>query len=144
MSAVPGPKIKTPMKNAVVTEGEDAVFTIELSTNLIGTWFLNSQQLQDSERFSMTQSKNQHILRIHHVPNVYNGAEITFIATGVRDSATLQIKGQVLNGDRDFFLKKLGFSHLKLLNMSIQMLTDIIPIMKFFQFVTIKVIMKQK
>lgn len=91
------------MKNAVVTEGEDAVFSIELSANLIGTWFLNSQQLQDSERFSMTQSKNQHILRIHHVPNVYDGAEITFIATGVRDSAALQIKGQVLHGDCDFF-----------------------------------------
>uniref|UniRef100_A0A671LA03 Obscurin-like protein 1 n=1 Tax=Sinocyclocheilus anshuiensis TaxID=1608454 RepID=A0A671LA03_9TELE len=88
----PGPKIKTPLKNAVVTEGEDAVFSIELSANLIGTWFLNSQQLQDSGRFSITQSKNQHTLRLHQVPNVYDGAEITFIATGVRDSATLQIK----------------------------------------------------
>lgn len=138
MSAVPGPKIKTPMKNAVVTEGEDAVFSIELSANLIGTWFLNSQQLQDSERFSMTQSKNQHILRIHHVPNVYDGAEITFIATGVRDSAALQIKGQVLHRDRDFFFFFLGFSHHKLLNMSIQMLTDIIPIMKFLSLLQLK------
>uniref|UniRef100_A0A8C2G786 Obscurin-like protein 1 n=1 Tax=Cyprinus carpio TaxID=7962 RepID=A0A8C2G786_CYPCA len=91
----PGPKIKTPLKNAVVTEGEDAVFSIELSANLIGTWFLNSQQLQDSGRFSITQSKNQHTLRIQQVPNVYDGAEITFIATGVRDSATLQIKGHL-------------------------------------------------
>lgn len=98
LSAVPGPKIKTPLKNAVVTEGEDAVFSIELSANLIGTWFLNSQQLQDSGRFSITQSKTQHTLRIQQVPNVYDGAEITFIATGVRDSATLQIKGQYLNG----------------------------------------------
>lgn len=128
------------MKNAVVTEGEDAVFSIELSANLIGTWFLNSQQLQDSGRFSMTQSKNQHILRIHHVPNVYDGAEITFIATGVRDSAALQIKGQFLHGIVIFLL---GFSHHRLLNINIQMLTDIIPI-KFFQFVTIKVTMKQK
>lgn len=102
MPAVPGPKIKTPLKNAVVTAGEDAVFSIELSANLIGTWFLNSQQLQDSERFSMTRSKNQHILRIHQVPNVYDGAEITFIATGVRDSAALQIKGQFM-GDYDVF-----------------------------------------
>ncbi|KAI2663414.1 Obscurin-like protein 1 [Labeo rohita] len=89
---VPGPKIKTPLKNTVATEGEDAVFSIELSANLIGTWFLNSQQLQNSGRFSITQSQNQHIFRIHQVPNVYDGAEITFIATGVRDSATLQIK----------------------------------------------------
>uniref|UniRef100_A0A673GPK1 Obscurin like cytoskeletal adaptor 1b n=1 Tax=Sinocyclocheilus rhinocerous TaxID=307959 RepID=A0A673GPK1_9TELE len=99
-SSVPGPKIKTPLKNAVVTEGDDAVFSIELSANLIGTWFLNSQQLQDSGRFSMTQSKNQHILRIQQVPNVYDGAEITFIATGVRDSATLQIKVCISKIDR--------------------------------------------
>lgn len=98
LSAVPGPKIKASLKNAVVTEGDDAVFSLELSTSMIGTWFLNSMQLQDSERFSITQSKNQHILRIHQVPNVYDGAEITFIATGVRDSAVLQIKGQYLLG----------------------------------------------
>ncbi|XP_056605844.1 obscurin-like protein 1a [Triplophysa dalaica] len=93
---VPGPKIKVPLKNAVVTEGEDAVFSIELSTSMIGTWFLNSMQLQDSERFSIAQSKNQHILRVHQVPHVYDGAEITFIATGVRDSAVLQIKASVV------------------------------------------------
>lgn len=115
LPAVPGPKIKTPLNSGVVTEGEDAVFSIELSANLIGTWFLNSQQLQDSGRFSITQSKNQHTLRIQQVPNVYDGAEITFIATGLRDSSTLQIKGQygwvidewlIL-----FFSFFLGFSH---------------------------------
>lgn len=52
----------------------------------------------------MTQSKNQHILRIHQVPIVYDGAEITFIATGVRDSAALQIKGQFM-GDYDLFFR---------------------------------------
>ncbi|XP_051568454.1 obscurin-like protein 1a isoform X1 [Myxocyprinus asiaticus] len=88
---VPGPKIKTPLKNAVVAIGEDAVFFIELSTSMIGTWFLNSTQLQESECFSITQSKNEHILQIHQVLDVFDGAEITFIATGVRDSAVLQI-----------------------------------------------------
>nr|XP_055069179.1 obscurin-like protein 1a isoform X2 [Misgurnus anguillicaudatus] len=92
---VPGPVIKVPLKNAVVNEGDDAVFSIELSTSMIGTWFLNSTQLQDSEQFSIAHSKNQHILRIHRVHNVYDGAEITFIATGVRDSAVLQIKAEV-------------------------------------------------
>ncbi|KAI4883542.1 hypothetical protein NFI96_026924, partial [Prochilodus magdalenae] len=87
---VPSPKIKTQLKNAVVTEGEDAVFSIELSVSMIGTWFLNSTQLQASERFSISQSKTLHILRFHNVLSVYDGAEITFIATGVRDSAVLQ------------------------------------------------------
>uniref|UniRef100_A0AAY5EL09 Obscurin like cytoskeletal adaptor 1a n=1 Tax=Electrophorus electricus TaxID=8005 RepID=A0AAY5EL09_ELEEL len=90
---VPGPKIKTPMKNTVVTEGEDAVFSIELSTSMVGTWFLNSTQLQQGEHFDLSQSQNLHALRIRSIPRVYNGAEITFIATGVRDSATLHVQG---------------------------------------------------
>ncbi|XP_026875960.2 LOW QUALITY PROTEIN: obscurin-like protein 1a [Electrophorus electricus] len=89
---VPGPKIKTPMKNTVVTEGEDAVFSIELSTSMVGTWFLNSTQLQQGEHFDLSQSQNLHALRIRSIPRVYNGAEITFIATGVRDSATLHVQ----------------------------------------------------
>ncbi|XP_072539034.1 obscurin-like protein 1a [Salminus brasiliensis] len=93
---VPGPKIKTSLKNAVVTEGEDAVFSIELSASMIGTWFLNSTQLHNSECFSISQSKNLHTLRFHHVLNVYDGAEITFIATGVRDSAVLQVQAAVV------------------------------------------------
>ncbi|KAK1798804.1 hypothetical protein P4O66_007084 [Electrophorus voltai] len=89
---VPGPKIKTPMKNTVVTEGEDAVFSIELSTSMVGTWFLNSTQLQQGEHFDLSQSQNLHALRIRSIPRVYNGAEITFIAAGVRDSATLHVQ----------------------------------------------------
>ncbi|XP_049335820.1 obscurin-like protein 1a isoform X2 [Astyanax mexicanus] len=93
---VPGPKIKTPLRNAVVTEGEDAVFCIELSASMIGTWFLNSTQLQASERVSISQSKALHTLRFHNTPQVYDGAEITFIATGVRDSAVLQVQAAVV------------------------------------------------
>ncbi|XP_053085434.1 obscurin-like protein 1a isoform X2 [Pangasianodon hypophthalmus] len=92
---VPGPKIKTPLKNTRVTEGEDAVFSIELSTAQIGTWFLNSTQLQRSENLCISQSKNIHTLRFCNVLSVYNGAEITFIASGVRDSAVLQVQAAV-------------------------------------------------
>ncbi|XP_076872111.1 obscurin-like protein 1a isoform X2 [Brachyhypopomus gauderio] len=92
---VPGPKIKTPMKNVVVTEGEDAVFSVELSASMVGTWFLNSTQLQSGERLELRRSQNLHTLHIHSVPRVYDGAEITFIATGVRDSATLQVRAPV-------------------------------------------------
>lgn len=91
---VPGPIIKTALKDAVVTDGEDALFSIELSAAMIGNWFLNSAQLQDGERFSISHSKNLHTLRIHSVPQIHDGAEITFIATGVRDSAALQVKGR--------------------------------------------------
>uniref|UniRef100_A0AAY4B0F6 Obscurin-like protein 1 n=1 Tax=Denticeps clupeoides TaxID=299321 RepID=A0AAY4B0F6_9TELE len=89
---VPGPKIKTSLKNAMVSPGDDALFSIELSTSMIGNWFLNSTQLKDSESLSISHSKNQHSLIIRNVSEIYNGAEITFIANGVRDSAMLQVE----------------------------------------------------
>ncbi|XP_076159377.1 obscurin-like protein 1a [Alosa pseudoharengus] len=89
---VPGPKIKTPLKNVVVTDGDDAVFFIELSATMIGTWFLNSTQLADSESITLRQTQHQHSLQIRGVRDIYNGAEITFIASGVRDSALLQVE----------------------------------------------------
>uniref|UniRef100_A0AAY4B180 Obscurin like cytoskeletal adaptor 1a n=1 Tax=Denticeps clupeoides TaxID=299321 RepID=A0AAY4B180_9TELE len=91
---VPGPKIKTSLKNAMVSPGDDALFSIELSTSMIGNWFLNSTQLKDSESLSISHSKNQHSLIIRNVSEIYNGAEITFIANGVRDSAMLQVEGE--------------------------------------------------
>lgn len=88
---IPGPKIKTPLKSVVVTDGDDAEFFIELSATMVGTWFLNSTQLQDSQNFTLRQNQHQHSLHIRAVREVYNGAEITFIASGVRDSTLLQV-----------------------------------------------------
>ncbi|XP_031414919.1 obscurin-like protein 1a [Clupea harengus] len=96
---VPGPKIKTPLTNVVVTGGDDAVFSIELSATMIGTWFLNSTQLQDSENFTLRQNQQKHSLHIRSVRDIYNGAEITFIASGVRDSAILQVEPREVKFD---------------------------------------------
>ena len=74
-------------------EGQDAVFSIELSASVIGTWFLNGTQLQEDERFSMRRSRTHQSLRIRGVRDTDNGAEITFIAYGIRDSAALYIQG---------------------------------------------------
>lgn len=74
-------------------EGQDALFTIELSASVIGTWFLNGTQLQDDERYSLRRSRTHQSLRIRGVRDVDNGAEITFIAYGIRDSAALYIQG---------------------------------------------------
>ena len=81
----------------VVTGGDDAVFSIELSATMIGTWFLNSTQLQDSENFTLRQNQQKHSLHIRSVRDIYNGAEITFIASGVRDSAILQVERMYKN-----------------------------------------------
>uniref|UniRef100_A0A673J7F9 Obscurin like cytoskeletal adaptor 1b n=1 Tax=Sinocyclocheilus rhinocerous TaxID=307959 RepID=A0A673J7F9_9TELE len=56
------------------------------------TWFLNGNQLQDDERFSIRRSRTHQSLRIRGVRDTDNGAEITFIAYGIRDSAALYIQ----------------------------------------------------
>ena len=73
-------------------EGEDARFSIELSASMVGTWFLNSAQLQHGGRYSIQQSHTQHSLVIHDPLTTEDAAEVTFIANGVRDSAVLKVK----------------------------------------------------
>uniref|UniRef100_A0A8C2KXV9 Obscurin-like protein 1 n=1 Tax=Cyprinus carpio TaxID=7962 RepID=A0A8C2KXV9_CYPCA len=89
---VPVARIQAPLQDALVPEGQDACFTIELSASVIGTWFLNGNQLQDDDRFSIRRSRTHQSLRIRGVRDTDNGAEITFIAYGIRDSAALYIQ----------------------------------------------------
>ncbi|XP_054646786.1 obscurin-like protein 1a isoform X1 [Dunckerocampus dactyliophorus] len=93
---VPGPKIYSQLQGLEVTEGEDAVFSIGLSTSIVGSWFLNSAQLQNGGRYSIKQSKTQHTLVIHETVTTEDEAEITFIGNGVRDSAVLKVKPAVV------------------------------------------------
>ncbi|XP_051566120.1 obscurin-like protein 1 [Myxocyprinus asiaticus] len=93
---VPVARIQAPLQDALVPEGQDACFTIELSASVIGTWFLNGNQLQDDERFSIRRSRTHQSLRIHGVRDTENGAEITFIAYGIRDSAALYIQAPLV------------------------------------------------
>uniref|UniRef100_A0A3Q0R1B6 Obscurin-like protein 1 n=1 Tax=Amphilophus citrinellus TaxID=61819 RepID=A0A3Q0R1B6_AMPCI len=89
---LPVARIQAPLQDALVPEGQDALFSIELSASVIGTWFLNGTQLQEDERYSMRRSRTHQSLRIRGVRDRDNGAEITFIAYGIRDSAALYIQ----------------------------------------------------
>lgn len=93
LSPVPVARIQAPLQDALVPEGQDAFFSIELSASVIGTWFLNGTQLQEDERYSMRRTKTHQSLRMRGVYDTDNGAEITFIAYGIRDSAALYIQG---------------------------------------------------
>ncbi|KTG40031.1 hypothetical protein cypCar_00011141 [Cyprinus carpio] len=93
---VPVARIQAPLQDALVPEGQDACFTIELSASVIGTWFLNGNQLQEDERFSIRRSRTHQSLRIRGVRDTDNGAEITFIAYGIRDSAALYIQAPLV------------------------------------------------
>ncbi|KAM8749665.1 obscurin isoform 3-T4 [Acanthopagrus schlegelii] len=93
---VPVARIQAPLQDALVPEGQDALFSIELSASVIGTWFLNGTQLQEDERFSMRRTRTHQSLRIRGVRDTDNGAEITFIAYGIRDSAALYIQAPLV------------------------------------------------
>ncbi|XP_056280906.1 obscurin-like protein 1 isoform X11 [Pseudoliparis swirei] len=93
---VPVTRIQAPLQDALVPEGQDALFSIELSASVIGTWFLNGTQVQEEERYSMRRSRTHQSLRIRGVREAENGAEITFIAYGIRDSAALYIQAPLV------------------------------------------------
>uniref|UniRef100_A0A8C4Z849 Obscurin like cytoskeletal adaptor 1b n=1 Tax=Gadus morhua TaxID=8049 RepID=A0A8C4Z849_GADMO len=93
---VPVARIQAPLQDALVPEGQDACFTIELSASVIGTWFLNGTQLQDDERYTTRRSRTHQSLRIRGVRETDNGAEITFIAYSIRDSAALYIQAPLV------------------------------------------------
>ncbi|KAI5107377.1 obscurin-like protein 1 isoform X8, partial [Silurus meridionalis] len=93
---VPVAKIQAPLQDALVPEGQDASFSIELSASVIGTWFWNGNQIQDDERFLVRRSRTHQSLRIRGVRDTDNGAEITFIAYGIRDSAALYIQAPLV------------------------------------------------
>ncbi|CAL8307260.1 unnamed protein product [Merluccius merluccius] len=89
---VPGPKIHKQLQGCDVSEGEEACFSIELSASMPGTWFLNSTQLQQGERYAIRHTQGQHSLVIRETRMADDAAEVTFIANGVRDSAVLKVK----------------------------------------------------
>lgn len=110
---VPVARIQAPLQDALVPEGQDAFFSIELSASVIGTWFLNGTQLQEDERYSMRRTKTHQSLRMRGVCDTDNGAEITFIAYGIRDSAALYIQGMyspIFNMD-PFYVLLLEFAN---------------------------------
>uniref|UniRef100_A0A3B4VJT8 Obscurin like cytoskeletal adaptor 1a n=1 Tax=Seriola dumerili TaxID=41447 RepID=A0A3B4VJT8_SERDU len=83
---LPGPRIRSHLQGCEVVEGEDARFSIELSASMVGTWFLNSAQLQHGGRYLIQHSQTQHSLVIRDIRTTEDTAEVTFIANGVRDS----------------------------------------------------------
>uniref|UniRef100_A0AAX7TRR3 non-specific serine/threonine protein kinase n=1 Tax=Astatotilapia calliptera TaxID=8154 RepID=A0AAX7TRR3_ASTCA len=89
---VPGPKILSRLQSCEVVEGQDAHLSIELSAPMVGTWFLNSAQLQHGGRYSIQHNQTKHSVVIHESRMTEDEAEVTFIANGVRDSAVLNVK----------------------------------------------------
>lgn len=91
------------LKDVQVYDGEDAVFSLILSTIIQGTWFLNGEELKGTEpegqvgpgalRYCVEHNGPQHRLTLQAVKHQDSGALVGFSCPGVQDSAALTIQG---------------------------------------------------
>ncbi|KYO30402.1 hypothetical protein Y1Q_0014309 [Alligator mississippiensis] len=94
---VPLARVERALQDAVVQEGEDAIFSLELSALVRGAWFLNGARVQEEEeeegrRCCIWHSKTEHALQIRGARLTENGAEVRFVAHGLQDVATLHVQ----------------------------------------------------
>ncbi|XP_063123490.1 obscurin-like protein 1 isoform X4 [Rattus norvegicus] len=99
---VPTARLVSGLEDVQVYDGEDAVFSLDLSTIIQGSWFLNGELLKNDEaegqvepgalRYRIEQKGLQHRLILQTVKHQDNGALVGFICPGVQDSAALSIQ----------------------------------------------------
>ncbi|XP_021255510.1 obscurin-like protein 1 [Numida meleagris] len=91
---VPAVRLERGLQDVQVRDGEDARFFLELSASVQGEWFLNGTRLQGEEsgRCSMQHCGMEHSLLIRSARLRENGARVTFVTSGVQDSATLHVQ----------------------------------------------------
>uniref|UniRef100_A0A8C9DV84 Obscurin-like protein 1 n=1 Tax=Prolemur simus TaxID=1328070 RepID=A0A8C9DV84_PROSS len=99
---VPTARLVAGLEDVQVYDGEDAVFSLDLSTIIQGTWFLNGEELKSNEpegqvapgalRYRVEQKGLQHRLILQAVRHQDSGALVGFSCPGVQDSAALTIQ----------------------------------------------------
>uniref|UniRef100_A0A8C6QGT5 Obscurin-like protein 1 n=1 Tax=Nannospalax galili TaxID=1026970 RepID=A0A8C6QGT5_NANGA len=99
---VPTARLVSGLEDVQVYDGEDAVFSLDLSTIIQGTWFLNGEELKSNEpegrvepgalQYRMEQKGLQHRLILQAVKHQDSGALVGFSCPGVQDSAALTIQ----------------------------------------------------
>ncbi|XP_034353629.1 obscurin-like protein 1 isoform X2 [Arvicanthis niloticus] len=99
---VPTARLVSGLEDVQVYDGEDAVFSLDLSTIIQGSWFLNGEQLTSNEpegqvepgalQYRIEQKGLQHKLILKAVKHQDSGALVGFSCPGVQDSAALSIQ----------------------------------------------------
>uniref|UniRef100_A0A8C3HWK7 Obscurin like cytoskeletal adaptor 1 n=1 Tax=Chrysemys picta bellii TaxID=8478 RepID=A0A8C3HWK7_CHRPI len=93
---VPVACVRRALKDVQVQAGQDALFSLELSASVAGSWFLNGAKLEEGEegqRYCIKRSGTEHSLLLRGVRLAESGAKVKFESSGVRDSATLRVQG---------------------------------------------------
>ncbi|NWH80842.1 OBSL1 protein, partial [Piaya cayana] len=93
----PAARLERGLQDAQVRDGEDALFSLELSAVVNGAWFLNGARLgeegeESGGRYSVQQHGMEHSLLIQGARLADSGAQVTFMSGSVRDSATLHVQ----------------------------------------------------
>lgn len=99
---VPTARLVAGLEDVQVYDGEDAIFSLKLSTIIQGTWFLNGEELKGNEpegqvelgslRYRKEHKGLQHRLILPAVKHQNSGALVGFSCAGVQDSAALTIQ----------------------------------------------------
>ncbi|XP_077011358.1 obscurin-like protein 1 isoform X2 [Tamandua tetradactyla] len=99
---VPTARLVAGLEDVQVYDGEDAIFSLDLSTIIQGTWFLNGEELKSDKpegqvepgalSYRIQQKGLQHRLVLQAVRHQDSGALVGFSCPGVQDSAALTIQ----------------------------------------------------
>ncbi|NWR81725.1 OBSL1 protein, partial [Centropus unirufus] len=93
----PAAHLERGLQDVRVQDGEDALFSLELSAAVHGVWFLNGARLGEEEkesggRCSVQQHGTEHSLLIQGARLADSGAQVAFVSGSLRDSATLHVR----------------------------------------------------
>ncbi|XP_069815234.1 obscurin isoform X2 [Dendropsophus ebraccatus] len=88
----PIPSIKTPLRPMEVSVGEEATFSVDLTTVSPGSWWINEKMVESSDQYVVKRVKNTHMLLIKSVTQHLDQADITFKSKGVESSSKLRVK----------------------------------------------------
>ncbi|XP_044525377.1 obscurin-like protein 1 [Gracilinanus agilis] len=99
---VPAVQVQRGLQDVCVQEGDDATFSLELSTSVQGTWFLNGAELKakgpesgsrdEAQGYLVQQHGPHHSLLLRATRLQDSGTLITFLCPGVHISATLHVQ----------------------------------------------------
>nr|DBA25321.1 TPA: hypothetical protein GDO54_012866 [Pyxicephalus adspersus] len=88
----PAPAVKVPLRPVEVTVGQEATFSIDLTTVSSGIWMINDRVVENSEQYLVKRIKNTHMLIIKAVNQLEDQAEVKFICKGIENSTKLRVK----------------------------------------------------
>uniref|UniRef100_A0A8C1N943 Obscurin, cytoskeletal calmodulin and titin-interacting RhoGEF b n=1 Tax=Cyprinus carpio TaxID=7962 RepID=A0A8C1N943_CYPCA len=106
----PTASVKAGLVNCSAHVGEEATFTVELSTVCSGSWTINDRMIRSGSEYLITRSKTTHTLVIREVSMELNGAQVKFVGGGSQSGATLSVKGKKGNVSENFTSQKATLS----------------------------------